>query len=331
MKILEKEFNPLGLGCWPGAGAMYAPDGRNLGYSNSSDVESKKAIQAAVANGITVFDTAAAYGAGHSERLLGSAIGNDDTCMVITKIGIGIDEVTKKLSFDKFKPDQVPTEIDNCLKRLNRDCIDLLMLHLNSMPVSEAASVFDAMERVRVQGKIKAYGWSTDFSGSVKAMDSKPGFIAVEHAMNTLLDAPKMQKVVTSMNLHALIRSPLAMGLLSGKYDQTTRLNSNDVRAGDEGWLQYFKNGAPNPVFLERFHAIRELLQSDGRSTIQGALCWLWAKHPNNVPIPGARTVEQVEHLAATLQFKPLSESVVQQIEDLIDRNHAVDEEEREK
>jgi len=238
MKFIDKNVKPLGLGCWPGAGPMYAPDGRNLGYANSSDAETIKAIQAAVSNGITVFDTAAAYGAGHSERLLGDTIGNEPSCQIVTKIGIGINETTKNLSFNPYDADQVIPDVEQALKRLKRDNIDLVLLHLNSLSVAEATPIFIALENARSQGKIKAYGWSTDFADSASAMASQSGFVAIEHAMNVLIDAPTIQSTADSHSLLTLIRSPLAMGLLSGKYDQTTRISSDDIRSGDEGWLQ---------------------------------------------------------------------------------------------
>lgn len=329
MQFISSEINPLGLGCWPSAGSMYGPDGRNLGYSNSNDTETKKAFQAAVSNGITLFDTAVAYGAGHSERLLGDTIGNSPTCQIVTKIGIGIDEASKELCFENFTADQVSTEINSCLKRLKRDTIDLLLLHQNELAVTEANDFFDAMDVAVAQGKIRSYGWSTDFSDSVSAVASRPGYIATEHAMNVLLDAPAIQRVAEENALLTLIRSPLAMGLLSGKYDESSRMNPEDIRSNDEGWLQYFANAAPNPIFLNRFHAVKELLQSNGRTTTQGALGWLWAKRADNIPIPGARTVEQVEQLAAALDFGPLAQDVMLEIETLIDRTHEVDTENR--
>ncbi len=187
------------------------------------------------------------------------------------------------------------------------------------------------MEVARTQGKVKGFGWSTDFAQRLSAFANIPGFRAVEHAMNVLLDAPAIQNTAHTANLITLIRSPLAMGLLSGKYDKSTAMNPEDIRASDEGWLQYFVNARPNPVFLDRFHAIQEILQSNGRSTVQGALGWIWGKHNQNIPIPGARTVEQVEQLAGALEFGALSESVMTEIESLIDRTHRVDDEDRER
>lgn len=319
----------LGMGCWPIGGEMYANDGASLGYSNSNDAESIRAIHAALANGISLFDTAAAYGAGHSERLIASALKHASDARIVTKIGIGIDEETKQLEFGSMTPDQVMPSIDACLNRLQRETIDLLLLHDNAMPVVQAELVFDQMETARQAGKITAYGWSTDYRERALAMADRPGFTAVEHAMNVLLDAPQLQEIVHQHGLLALIRSPLAMGLLSGKYTSGSTIAANDVRSSDQGWLQYYVHGQPNPVFLERYHAISELLQIDGRTPVQGALAWLWSRDINNIPIPGARTVQQVEGLAAAIEQGPLPPEVVAEIDTLIVRNHEVDSEDR--
>jgi len=268
----------LGLGCWPIGGEMYAADGQSLGYSNASDKESVRALQAAVANGINLFDTAAAYGAGHSERLLGKAFKNTSEVLIATKIGIAIDESSKKLLGDQVEPDSIVPAIDRCLARLERDCIDLMLLHHNSLSPDKAEAVFDQMEMARELGKIRAYGWSTDYTASAKAMADRPGFAAVEHAMHVLMDAPNMQQVINETQLHALIRSPLAMGLLSGKYTAESVLPDNDIRATNQGWLKYYVDGKPNAEYINRFNAVRELLQTGGRTAAQGALAWLWAK-----------------------------------------------------
>jgi len=216
MKFLNHTIQPLGLGCWPIGGEMYGADGSSLGYTNSDDKESVNAISAALANGINLFDTAAAYGAGHSERLLGKALRNHPDALIITKIGIAIDEQNKTLTGDEIEPSSVLPAIERCLKRLNRDKIDLLLLHQNELPVQQANLLFDEMDKARKAGKISAFGWSTDFTDSVQAAFSRDGFVAVEYAMHVLMDAPKMQQVTNDNSLHSLIRSPLAMGLLSG-------------------------------------------------------------------------------------------------------------------
>ena len=255
MDIFGRDRAPLGLGCWPIGGEMY--DGaQSLGYTGANDADAKRTIEAALANGITIFDTAAAYGAGHSERLLGEVLGNRDDTMVVTKIGISLNEDTRQIAFDPFAPDDVMPAIDGCLRRLKRERIDLVLLHLNELPVEEAGPLFDAMENARRAGKIGGYGWSTDISASTAAMANRAGFVAVEHAMNVFFDAPRMQHTAHSQDLLTLIRSPLAMGLLGGKYDRSTTLPEADVRAARADWMEYYRDGRPNEDYLNTLDSL---------------------------------------------------------------------------
>lgn len=320
MQFLDTDIAPLGMGCWPIGGAMYSGD-QSLGYTNADDAESIRTIHAALGAGITLFDTAAAYGAGHSERLLARALKDRPDALVVTKIGIGIDEETRQLTGDETDPKQVLPAIEACLSRLGRDHIDLLLLHQNALPVPQAEAIFDAMDKARAAGKIRGFGWSTDFSDSVAAVAGRPGFVAVEHAMNVLIDAPRIQRVVADHGVVALLRSPLAMGLLSGKYRADTVMPDGDVRANALlEWAEYFQHGRANPEMLATLQDLRDLLTVDGRTLVQGALSWLWAKRATNVPIPGARTAQQIEGIAGALAFGALPPPIMDQIEALVPR-----------
>ena len=92
MNFLGTDIAPLGMGCWPIGGALYAGE-QPLGYVGADDKASIRTIHAALDGGITLFDTAAAYGTGHSERLLAHALKDRSEALIVTKIGIGIDEV----------------------------------------------------------------------------------------------------------------------------------------------------------------------------------------------------------------------------------------------
>ena len=319
MQFLDQTIEPLGMGCWPIGGPMFAGK-ESVGYTGADDAESVRTIHAALDRGITLFDTAAAYGAGHAERLLGTALRDRPEALVVTKIGIAIDEETKQLTGDDVDPANVLPAIDRCLARLGRDRIDAVLLHQNGLPVAEAELIFDRMERAREAGKVRAYGWSTDFSQSVAAVAGREGFAVVEHAMNVFLDVPRMQHAVSDAELVALIRSPLAMGLLGGKYDASSVMRSDDIRGTGKAKTPYFAHAKPGADYLRMLDAVRELLTVDGRTLAQGAICWVWARGATNMPIPGARTVEQIEGLAGALRFGPLPEATMAEIEAVIER-----------
>jgi aryl-alcohol dehydrogenase-like predicted oxidoreductase len=112
-----------------------------------------------------------------------------------------------------------------------------------------------------------------------------------------------------------LIRGPLAMGLLSGKYAAQKASDIDDVRNRTPSWMKYFKEGAPSPEYQARFERVREGLSSGGRSSVQGALAWLWARSGAVIPIPGFRTPDQVNELAGALEFGPFSAAQMKEFE----------------
>lgn len=330
MRILETDLPPLGMGCWPIGGPMSGGPGYGtcgpLGYAGADDAVSLRTLHAALEGGIRLFDTAAVYGAGHAERLLGQALRGRPDVLVVTKIGIAIDESNRTLLGEETDPDTVLPAIERALVRLGRDRIDIVLLHLNDLPVARAEPVFDVLERAVAAGKVRAYGWSTDLPGHVHAVAGRPGFAVVEHAMNVLLDAPVMRATVSAAELVALIRSPLGMGLLTGKYPAGARLPPDDIRAAGNTVTTYFEAGRPSPRFLEVFDGVRDLLQTGGRTPVQGALGWLWAKSHRAIPVPGARTVSQITEIAGALSFGPLPGAVVREIDALVGQRIAAQE-----
>lgn len=291
-----------------------------LGYTNVDDNESIRAIHAALDAGITLFDTAPAYGAGHAEKILARALNNRSNALIATKFGTGIVEESKQLTNNEDDPASVLPAIERSLTRLGRESIDVLILHLNSLSVPKAEALFDEVEKACAAGKVRSYGWSTDFSESAAAFADRTAFVAVEHAMNVLLDAPRMRKTLRDNNLVALIRSPLAMGLLGGNYGRGDTMRKDDIRGTANPRTDYFANGQVNPVYFTKLDAIRALLTTGGRTLAQGAIGWLWAQDGANIPIPGARTVKQIEGLAGALALGALPKEVVDQIEALLER-----------
>ena len=111
------------------------------------------------------------------------------------------------------------------------------------------------------------------------------------------------------------------MGLLTGKFRADSALPADDVRGTRApSWMQYFEHGRPRPVYLRRVEAVRGVLCSEGRTLVQGALAWLWARSPQTVPIPGFRTVAQVEENCAAMDLGPLNGEQMAEIERLLRR-----------
>ena len=111
------------------------------------------------------------------------------------------------------------------------------------------------------------------------------------------------------------------MGLLTDKYTTKVKIAADDVR-GEKSpeWMKYFKDGKPSPEWAVKRDAIREILTSKGRSIAEGAIAWNWARSEKTFPIPGFRTVTQVEENAKAMQFGALTAEQMKEIDLLLER-----------
>ncbi|MER7444126.1 aldo/keto reductase [Micromonospora avicenniae] len=311
------EVSAIGMGCWAIGGPLWGDDGQPFGWGEVDDDESVATIHAALDAGVTLFDTASNYGAGHSERVLGRALaGRRDRVVIATKFGNRADEATRRWFGADPSPAYAVQSLEESLRRLGTDHVDLFQLHINDLPVPVALDLVDTLEDLVAQGKIRAYGWSTDHPDSAEAF-AKAGArcTAIQHDQSVLRDNAPMLAVCDAYDLAALNRGPLAMGLLTGA--QRT-LGRDDVRGLTPEWLVWFTDGRPTPEWAARVEQIRAALTADGRTLAQGALGWLLARSPRTVPIPGARTVAQAEENFATLALGPLPADAFAEVELLL-------------
>ena len=312
------EIPALGMGCWAIGGPFWSGT-QPLGWGEVDDKESVAAIHKALDLGISFFDTANIYGCGHSERVLGTALkGVREQVIIATKFGNTFDESTRQKTGQDASPEGVRRACDESLQRLGTTYIDLYQFHLNDYDPEKAVEVLETLEELVAAGKIRSYGWSTDFPERAAVFAKGRCNIAVQHEFSIFFDAPEMLRFCKERSLASINRSPLAMGLLTGKFDERSRLSTDDVRGLQPEWLRYFEDGQPKREWLTRVAAIREILTSDGRTLTQGALAWIWARSPQTIPIPGFRTVKQIEENIAALRLGPLSEAAVQEIAGLL-------------
>ena len=321
------KVSPLGMGCWAIGGPFYQADGTPVGWGASDDAESCRALETAYERGINFYDTADIYGTGHSETLVGKVFANKrDKVVIATKFGFTFKTQTNTEDTDKriadgmnASPDYIRSACEVSLKRLNTDYIDLYQFHLNDYSPENAESVRDTLEDLVCLGRIRAYGWSTDFPERAAIFAKGPNCAAIQAQMNVLDDNAEMVRLCEAKNLALINRGPLAMGLLSGKYAADSQLSADDVRGrASPDWMKYFKGGKPSPEWYEKVRAIRSVLTEDGRSLAQGALCWLWSRSPNTIPIPGIRTVAQAKENAGTMRFEKLSSAQIEKISSLL-------------
>ena len=141
----------------------------------------------------------------------------------------------------------------------------------------------------------------------------------IQHTLNVFQDAPAILDVCERYGLASINRSPLAAGFLTGKYVPGVRVGADDWRIEQREWSAFFQaDGEPEPEWLERLAAIREILTSGGRTPAQGAIAWLWARSPATIPIPGFKTAAQAEENAGALAHGPLRPEQLAEISALL-------------
>ncbi|MBZ9642955.1 aldo/keto reductase [Streptomyces sp. PSKA30] len=316
------QVSALGFGCWAIGGEWQDASGQPLGWGRVDDEESVRAIHRALDLGVTFFDTADTYGTGHSERILGRALGKRrDDVVVATKWGNVFDEDTRTLTGGDDSPAYARRALTASLRRLDTDHIDLYQFHLSDADPERAAELRDACEEFVREGLIRAYAWSTDDPARAAVFAEGAHCTAVQHAANVLHDAPEMFALCEEAGLAGIIRSPLAMGLLTGRHAGRPRLETGDIRSRPPAWLQGFAAGSgADPAWLTRVDALRDVLTSGGRTLAQGALAWLWARSPRTVPIPGFRSVAQAEENAGAMAHGALTAEQLTEVDRILGR-----------
>ncbi|MEJ3744794.1 aldo/keto reductase [Actinomycetes bacterium KLBMP 9797] len=313
------EVSALGVGCWAIGGPFWAGE-QPLGWGEVDDDESVRALRRAVELGVTFFDTADVYGTGHSEEVVGRALRDvRDEVVIATKWGNTFDPATRQLTGTDGSPAYLRRAAEDSLRRLGTDRIDLYQLHLGDLPIPRALDLVDTLDGLVAEGKIRAYAWSTDLADRATALATASAHAtAVQHNLSVLEDAPAVLDVCEKHDLASINRGPLAMGLLTGKYTATSTLGGDDVRGIAPDWMRLFRDGRPAPEWLAKVAAVRDALTSDGRTLVQGALGWIWARSGRAVPIPGCRTVAQVEENAGALAYGPLPGDAYAEVERLL-------------
>lgn len=312
------EVSIIGMGCWA-IGGPWTIHGKPAGWGEVDDNESIRAIHCALDLGINFFDTAANYGSGHSEHVVGEALkGRRDQVVIATKFGYMVDEHAKQVAYydDDLNSDKVVDNLrrdcEGSLRRLKTDYIDLYQFHVGGYSPAKAATVRDALEQLVAEGKIRFYGWSTDNVEGGRIFAEGEHCIAIQHRLNVVMDAPEMLALCDEFELASINRGPLARGILTGKYTVDSTFSQDDLRdsvAFRDRWLL--------PT-LEKLGLINEILTSNGRTLPQGALAWIWARNGRTIPIPGIRTVAQAKENAGAMQFGALSDEQMIQIDQLL-------------
>jgi myo-inositol catabolism protein IolS len=259
------------------------------GWTSINDDDTIAAHQAALDAGITTFDTAEAYGEGYSERILAQALGNRrDEIVIATKVWAG-----------NLKPDKVVEACERSLKNLNTDRIDLYQIHWPSGSFGSAvvpiADTMGALNQLKEQGKIRAIGVS-NFSRAQLSEAAQHGRIDSLQPPYSLFWRQVEQEAAPyciENKISILAYSPLAQGLLTGKFQRGHTFEKGDNRSGNR--LFQGETYERAQLALER---LRPLADKYGITLGQLSLAWLIAQ-PQTSAIVGARNAEQASQNAA--------------------------------
>jgi len=299
----------IGFGAWAiGGGAMIG--NTSIGWGDADDAVSMQAIQAALDAGINFFDTADIYGLGHSEEILGKAVGHYRNVIIATKVG----NVARNDQFTvDYSREYILNACDQSLQRLKRETIDYYQLHSARIGHLQNDECIEAMEELQKTGKIRYWGLSLNtfdpFPEADLLMEHRLAGQGFQLALNILNQRalPVLEKA--SKNGYGVIaRMPLQFGLLTGKFDTNSAFPLNDHR----------HNRLTKEVIANSGEALKpvwELCKKYDITKTQLALSYVLSYPAVSTIIPGIRTPEHV--MQNTTNLTRIDDADMKMIEDL--------------
>jgi aryl-alcohol dehydrogenase-like predicted oxidoreductase len=291
------EVSAIGLGCMSMNGRQYNPP--------RDKAEMIRLIHTAIDYGVDFFDTAEVYGPFVNEELVGEALAQHRQKVVIaTKFGFGIEYPSgRRTGGVNSRPEHIRKVVDESLKRLRTDYIDLLYQHRvdPEVPIEDVAGTVKDMVEA---GKVKHFGLSEPGLQTVRRAHAVLPVAAIQNEYSLLWRGPEhgMLDLCEELGIGLVPWSPLGAGLLTGAITAYTRFGESDYRA---------TNPRFTPEALSANLALVELTREWGlrkeATPAQIALAWLLAQRPWIVPIPGTTNTSHLnENLAAVdINFSP--------------------------
>lgn len=309
------KVSPMGMGCWAIGGPMSHYRSGVIGYGEANDELSIKAVRKGIEQGVTFFDTANAYGCGRSEKVLGKALKSyREDVTIATKFATTWEvdpasEIPCKIVGSDASPEAIHNACNASLRRLQTDYIDLYQLHDGDLEIEKAREVRGVLEELVKAGKIRYYGWSTDSPERAAFFAEGKHCAAVQFRHNLMIrNNTMLEDVLEKYDVAGIVKGPLGYGVYTGKYTPDTSRPSNHMLHNVD-----FTEGSGAKA-LKMLDDMKTVLTADGRTIAQGALGWIWATHDRLIPIPGFKTIEQVEENTNAMEYGPLTE---QQLEDI--------------
>jgi aryl-alcohol dehydrogenase-like predicted oxidoreductase len=288
------EVSALGLGCM----------GLSFGFGPATDRQQAIAlIRAAAERGVTLFDTAQAYGPFTNEEVVGEALAPFRGQVVIaTKFGFSFDDSGKQTGLDS-RPEHVRRTTEGSLKRLGVESIDLLYQHRvdPNVPIEDVAGT---VKELIAEGKVKHFGLSEAGVRTIRRAHAVQPVTALQSEYSLWWREPEAEilPLLEELGIGFVPFSPLGKGFLTGKIDETTTFDSSDFRNTVPRFAP--ENRAANQAVVDLVGA---MAARKGATPAQLALAWVLAQRPWIVPIPGTTKLHRLEENlgAANVELTP--------------------------
>jgi len=314
-QLKDLQVSALGLGCMSMSSAYGPPADKG---------EMIALIRAAHDRGVTLFDTAEAYGPFANEELVGEALQPiRDQVVIATKFGFDIDLQTgeRRSAGTNSRPEHIKAAAEGSLRRLRTDHIDLFYQHRvdPDVPIEEVA---DAVKDLIAEGKVRHFGLSEASVQTIRRANAVQPLAAVQSEYSLFWRGPEAELLpaLEELGIGFVPFSPLGAGFLTGKIDENTKFDPTD-----------FRNSVPrfSPEARKANFALVDLIKAvaarKGATPAQVALAWLVAQKPWIVPIPGTTKLQRLEENLGALNVN-LTADDLREIEDGASKIHVVGE-----
>ena len=297
-KLGDLEVSVIGYGAWGIGGAPF--------WKNEGDKKSIDSIKASFDQGINIFDTAPVYGFGHSEELIGKALKPlREKVVIATKCGLRWDKDSLSALRKDASRKSILEEVDQSLKRLDTDWIDLYQVHWPDLETSHEETMETLLE-IQEQGKIRSIGVSNYSAAQIKECSQYAKIISLQPEYSLL--AREIEKEIVPLcienNIGIIAYSPLSSGVLTGKYDKNTKFKDWRGKGiiGTFAGEGYAKN-------ISKVDLLKAIALEEGKTCGQIAINWVLRQPGLTTALVGVKNQVQMEENLQSIGWQPSKEN----------------------
>lgn len=287
-------------------------------WGSKRDEDSLKGLAAAIEAGVNFFDTSDVYGQGHSEELLAKATkGKEDKIHIATKFS-RLGDINNP---ENYSEKQVRNYLEDSLRRLDRDTIDLYQVHCAPFEMLKNTDLFNILDKLKAEGKIRYYGVSVESIEEGLFVLEHTNASALQVIFNVLRQKPlkELFPQAQEKGVGIIARVPLASGLLTGKFNKEHQFSEEDHRNfnkdGEAFNVGETFSGLPFDKGVE-FAEQLSWIGNDRISMTQAALKWVMQQEGVTTVIPGFKNESQVKDNLKSIEVKAFTDQELKRLED---------------